>query len=350
MGLYRRPGSPWWWWSFTIDGHRVRGSTRTRDKSEARHIAETARAQLVRTALTGARPEATLDQALGRYWTEHASRLPSASTIMIYGDHFEAVLGKNMLLSKIDDAAIARYVAKRRAKVSDSTVNRELSIFRAVLRMAARRWKWAVSEIDWQQHRSAEPDHRTRYLTVKEADALIAAAAKHLRPAIVTALFTGLRLGNVMRLDWSHVNMAERLITVRVKSRKPGGKVHSVPIAAPLLVELANLNPKEIGPVFTFKGKPVLKMRTAFASALRRAGIADFKWHDLRHTCASWMIQRGVPLAQVREILGHTDIRLTMRYSHLDPGAARQAVETIGAGLDLGTPRSQAKPRKSAKR
>jgi integrase len=133
-----------------------------------------------------------------------------------------------------------------------------------------------------------------------------------------------------MALDWADVDLRQRLITVRVKSRKPGGKVLTVPIATALLAELALLGAADSGPVFVYRGRPVAKMRRAFSNALRAAGIADFHWHDLRHTAASWMVQNGVPLAVVRDILGHSDIKLTSRYAHVAPSQKRDAVEAIG--------------------
>jgi integrase len=212
----------------------------------------------------------------------------------------------------------------------NSTVNRELGLLRAVMERARKLWNLDVADVNWKLHRLPEADHRTRYLTAEEADRLLACAAPHLRPPIMCALFSGLRLANVMALDWSDVDLRARLITVRVKSRRPGGKVLTVPIAAPLLAELALLGAADAGPVFVYRGRPVLKMRRAFASALRAAGIADFHWHDLRHTSASWMVQRGVPLAVVRDILGHSDIKLTARYAHVAPSQKREAVEAIG--------------------
>jgi integrase len=136
---------------------------------------------------------------------------------------------------------------------------------------------------------------------------------------LIAAICTGLRAQNVIRLDWSETGMFARVITVRVKSKKPGGRVLTVPIAQPLFVVLANLGPRDAGRVFLYRGRPIkTDTRHAFLIALRKAGIdAHYTWHDLRHTAASWMRQRKVPIDVIREILGHTDIKSTMRYAHI---------------------------------
>lgn len=367
--LYRRTESPCWWVSFSAGGHRVRRSLRTDDRQTADELA----AGLYRNALTGettgAKPSLTLDHALSRYVAEHARYLPSAVTIKHQGKALVRIIGRTTALGRIDDGGVAAFVAKRRGeraarghgrrgsrrmdrRVSNSTVNREVGLLRAVMERARKLWKLDVADVNWKLHRLQEADHRTRYLTVEEADRLIDAAKPHLRPALITALYTALRLGNVMALDWADVDLRARLITVRVKSRKPGGKVLTVPIATALVGVLAVLGVADSGPVFTYRGRPVAKMRRAFSNALRAAGIADFHWHDLRHTAASWMVQNGVPLAVVRDILGHSDIKLTSRYAHVAPAQKRDAVEAIGdhwrpaVGTKLAQSRTRAKARR----
>jgi integrase len=227
--------------------------------------------------------------------------------------------------------AAARPKGKARDKlISGASVNRELHFLRAVVNRARKVWKADVAEINWTLHRLQESAGVERFLTPDEADTLLDSAAPHLRPVIITSLYTGLRLRNVIDLDWSEVDMPRRMLTVRIgKKRVPGGAPHSIPIAGPLLATLGTLGPKDAGPVFTFEGKPVTSMRTAFRAACRRAGIHNFRWHDMRHTAASWMIDRGIGLDLVQKILGHSDIRLTLRYAHRNQDAQRKAVEAI---------------------
>jgi integrase len=214
-------------------------------------------------------------------------------------------------------------------------------VLRALLNVARHKWKVATADVDWRAHKLSEPEPVERFLTAAEADALLAASAPHMRAIIACALYTGLRRGNVVGLDWSQVDLVARLITVHGKSRKPGGKKIVVPIAAPLLVLFGNLTPRDHGPVFAYQApmrrngvvpapRTIADVKTAFRAACRRAGLTGLRFHDLRHTAASWMVQEGVPLDVVQRILGHTDIKLTQRYAHRSPDAQRQAVEAIG--------------------
>jgi integrase len=152
-----------------------------------------------------------------------------------------------------------------------------------------------------------------------------------MKAPLITAICTGLRAQNVMQLDWSEIDMQARMITVRIKSKKPRGRELSIPIAQPLFLELANLGPKDAGRVFMYRGRPIkTDVRHAWLTALKKAKIAThYTWHDLRHTAASWMRQRKVPIDIVQKILGHTDIKSTMRYAHIGEESHLEAVTAI---------------------
>lgn len=330
---YARPDTPNRYYDFTVKGRRFRGSCETDDEATAEIVAAKIRSDALLRGLTGRRPTVPLDAALGRYWLEHAQHLASSATIKIQGANLLAIMAKATPLDELVDADVAAFAARRRAKVSNSTVNRELTLLRAVLRMARDRWGYAVAGINWKAHWLREPEGRTRYLTPEEAQRLIAAAAKHIRPAIVLSLATGIRLANCVGLDWSMVDLRNRVITLRVKSRLPGGKVLTVPLSEAALVALANHRPREAGPVFTWRGRAIQRWRRAFRTAMRRAKIQNFRWHDIRHTTASWMVQSGVPLDTVRDTLGHARIETTMRYAHREVTAQRAAVDVIASQI-----------------
>jgi integrase len=282
------------------------------------------------------------------------------------------ILKKQTALSGIDDAAVANYVARRRGEhsrrgkssrkgrgsiekatlVSNATVNREVELLRRVMNKATKDWQCAIGTVDWQRHLLEESEGNTRWLTIDQVERVLAASPKHLRPVIVAAICTGLRSQNVIQLDWREVDLKARRILTRIKSRKPGGKVLIVPIAQPLLVELANLGPREEGRVFLFRGRPIkTDVRRAFLTALKKAKVpGKFTWHDLRHTAASWMRQRKVPIETVKEILGHSDIKLTMRYAHIGEESHVEAVDAIAEVFSRigGTPVAQLELKKAA--
>ena len=305
--------------------------------------------------ITGEKQTITLDAALGQYVVEHARYLPSLQTIRYQAKSLLRLIGKQVLLATIDDSTISRFVARRRGErakrgrssrkntgsvqmdrlVNNATVNRELGLLRTVMIRGRDSWKYDVGTVDWKRHRLLESDSRTRWLTPEQATLVMNVAAPHLRGPLLASLCTGLRASNVMRLDWSEIDLQQRAITVRVKSKRPGGKLLILPIAQPLLVLLANLSPKSDGRVFLYRGRPIkTDVRRAFLTALKRAKIqGKFTWHDLRHTAASWMVQRGVPLTTVKEVLGHSDIKLTQRYAHAGDQQIAEAVGVLGSTL-----------------
>lgn len=353
MSLYRRPDSPFWHYDVTVNGRRFRGSTGEVSR-EAAKLAEADRRRGHAAEVARGDRRLTLNAAAARYWAEHAHRLPSAGTLDLWVRTLLAGLGKETPLEALTDDQLATYVARRRATVANATVNRELATLRAIVRMARDRWGAPVPGLNWRAHWQREAAPRARYLTTAEAAKLLAAAAPHLKPAIELSLLTGIRLSNCVRLDWSEVDLEARALNLaRVKSMHDGGRGHTVPLCAPAVVLLANLAAadKRTGRVFTLKGKPLKTWRTAWRAAKRRAGVADFRWHDLRHTAASWMVQAGVPLEVVRRILGHADIATTLRYAHHADDAGRAAVAQLGqalAGVAISAPSNDAEKRDTA--
>ena len=243
---------------------------------------------------------------------------------------------------------VAAYVVWRRTMldekgertVSDSTINRELAALRTMLQIAADKWEAEVGYVNFREHMLREPEARTTWITCEQAEKLIDKADTHLKPIIRFALLTGLRLSNITNLKWKDVQLDDKEMSFRIKSNIPGGKLLILPITDAIEVLLKTLRKRPMyknrravkneagdpviyitGPedyVFTYKGEHVERFSKSFASACHSAGIKDFRFHDLRHTAASWMVQSGVPIDLVKEILGHTQITTTMKYAHRD--------------------------------
>jgi integrase len=339
---FRRPNSPYWHYDFIVRGRRFQGSTQTEQRPIAEAIVAKIRADAVLQSALGQKPRLTVDEAFIKYWAEDACRLPTADDIERGLKKLTAI--GNIGLHEINDGVVSAYVSKRRAErivlrngergdrlVSPGTVNRETDLLRAVVNLAQRRWGVEVGSVDWRAHRLREPAPRDRYLTPDEADRLLIESAPHLKGPILFALYTGARLGNIVGLDWSQIDMKGRTVRFRQKSKLPGGKPHTVPLAEPLWLCLANLGPRDKGPVWLYRGRPLKDFNDAFRSACRRARIEGFTFHGLRHTAATWMRRQRIPLELVKEILGHADIRTTMRYAHQDTGERIEAVEALVA-------------------
>jgi integrase len=149
--------------------------------------------------------------------------------------------------------------------------------------------------------------------------------ADHLTPAILLSTNTGLRRGELLALRWADVDLAGRQLTVRASGTKSGQTRH-VPLNTEALTVLKRWRRQSNGPrVFAVD----TSFKTAWASLLKQAKIESFRWHDLRHHFGSRLVQSGVPLNTVRELLGHQSIAMTLRYAHLADGDKASAVEKL---------------------
>lgn len=327
MSIVERKDSPYKWYDFTVNGHRFRGSTETADLALAKSIEAKLRSDAVQSTQFGApRERIALDALLGRYWLDYARYLKSGqSAVRSHCRHILRHLGGERMLHDIQDADVSALKSKLREQMSDSTVNRVLSTLRKIVNVATDEWGYEGPHVRIKKHMLIEPEARTRWLTPSQADRLIEVAAEHLKGPIRFALLTGVRLANILTLTWDQVDLAHGEIEFRIKSSIPGGKRLVLPVTPELRLLLESCGPRDHGLVFLrhFKDKnrrpePIKKFRRSFKTACDRAGIRDFRFHDLRHTAATWMVQRGVPLDLVQDVLGHTDIATTKKYAHRD--------------------------------
>ena len=222
----------------------------------------------------------------------------------------------DVCLDAIDRDLINR-ITRARIKdgVSNASVNRTLEILRAILRQAAFDWEWI--ERAPKVRMLPEPKKRIRWLTREEADRLLAELPAHLQATARFTLATGLRERNVTGLEWSQVDLSRRMAWIhpdQAKARKP----ITVPLNDDAVVVLRGERGKHAVRVFTFRGRPIDTAHgNAWRKALKRAGIENFRWHDLRHTWASWHVQNGTPLNVLLELGGWSSYEMVQRYAHL---------------------------------
>ena len=253
-------------------------------------------------------------------------------------------------LADISPFALEGYKRERLEKGVKVGVNRELAALRKLYNQMIE-WGKAVDNPVRKVKRLKEPEGRTRWLTVEEIGRLVAACNPYVRPAVVSTLNTGVRRQELLGLKVADLDFARRILTLQAAFTKNGER-RSIPMNATLT---ETLRPLIIGKALdaavfeSRKGEPYRSLRTAFATACRKAGITDFRWHDLRHTYASHLVMAGVDLATVKELLGHKSIEMTLRYSHLSQDHKRQAVDRLAEKLALGvspdfTPQSEKAP------
>jgi len=245
------------------------------------------------------------------------------------------------------------YIAKRvNAKVSNSTINRELSLLSSSIKYVNKQYDWGIENI-CAGGRLPEQRKSFRWLKEAEATALINAAATSpkaigLADFITVSLHTGMRChellfdiveGVEVGLTWDRVDFQHNLLYLESEHQK-NGTISSVPlnsIAREALLSRARFRSKHCpGARYVFcdrNGNGIKSMKKSFATACKNAGIGKVRIHDLRHTCASWLVQRGVPIVKVKELLRHADIATTMRYAHLAPSDSREAVSVLESRL-----------------
>jgi integrase len=248
------------------------------------------------------------------------------------------------LVSEIDQNTIDEIVEKRFRDAKPGTIVRGLiGPLSQVLNFAARR-KWCDSP---KFERPKFDDRRSRWARPDEVVRLLAASHR-LRPLIVFLLLSGARLSEALRLDWDDVDLSARWMVFRnTKRKKRGedqpGEDRGVPIHPQLVTELANLPGERTGAVFkSHLGKAYAvaqrqgggQIKTGWAMTLRRAGIADLRVHDLRHTFATRLWQTGCDEQLRDEIMGHASTRMGRRYAHVPRPELIAAIDRLPP-LDL---------------
>jgi integrase len=147
----------------------------------------------------------------------------------------------------------------------------------------------------------------------------------YLKDIVITALQTGMRKGEILNLKWSNIDFTFNFIEI-LESKS--GKSRKIPISDKLLIVLTSI-PKTSEYVFTLNGNKIGDIKKCWDTVIKKSGIKNFRFHDLRHTAATRMVEKGIDLAVVKEILGHADISTTMRYAHAVPERKKQAIDVL---------------------
>ena len=223
---------------------------------------------------------------------------------------------------------------------SPATVNRFLASLGAVMARAHRDWHWIQQNPMAAVAKLREPKGRTRYLSdepdsrgTTELERLLAACRSSESPdlylAVMMAITTGGRRNEVLGLTWDAVDLDAGTVTLSGQKTKTPRTVALVPEVAELLRPRRGIGQALVFPSPADPSRPA-DMRSAWETALRRAGIEDFRWHDLRHTAASYMAMSGASLPEIAGVLGHKTLQMVGRYSHLSPAAVAEASRKIG--------------------
>ena len=233
-------------------------------------------------------------------------------------------------LSSITPHSLSRYIRKRKDDgMSEVTINRELAFLKNLFTVAIEWGKTTENPVK-KVRLFHEDNGRTRFLTEEEEELLLAESKPHIYRVILTAIHTGMRKSELLSLTWGKVNFDHRIITVESAYAK-SKETRSVPMSSRLTETLLPIRIADPNaPVFlNSQGGPYRDISRSFNSAVKRAGIQDFTFHDLRHTFASRLVMRGVDLTTVKELMGHKHINMTLRYAHLSPGHKHSAIAVL---------------------
>ncbi|WP_256207602.1 tyrosine-type recombinase/integrase [Nitrosomonas marina] len=296
-------------------GERIRCSAATEDKNQAQEFHDKLKAEAWRVAKVGEKPKYTWDEAAYKWLmeTQHKkTQHDDASKISWLQQFF-----RGKYLHEITREEIARIGELKLKTTTPATANRLLALIRSIFRRAALEWEWIDKVPTIKLYR--EPKRRIRYLSIEEANKLLQELPVHLADIVQFSLATGLRRANVTKLEWSQVDMQRNVAWIHGDQAKAGKPIH-VSLNSTAMDVLARQIGKHSKTVFTYKGLPINQVNTrAWRKALKRAGIEDFRWHDLRHTWASWLTQNGVPLNVIQEMGAWESAEMVRRYAHLAP-------------------------------
>jgi integrase len=224
---------------------------------------------------------------------------------------------------------------KETDKRSNATVNRYLAALSSAFGIAVKEWQWINENPMRRVSKLKEPGGRVRYLTDEERERLLAACKDsvnpHLYMAVVLALSTGARQQEIWGLRWSEVHLDRGLITF---TETKNDEFRSVPLeghARELLLEHYKIRRIGTDLVFPSKKNPVVRhdFRDPWNKVLVVAEVENFRWHDLRHSCASYLAMNGVPMLTIAEILGHKTLSMVQRYTHLSTEHLKEAVSDM---------------------
>ena len=334
MPLYRRKDSPYWWVKLAVKSQKpIQQSTGTANKQLAKEYEAKLNNDLWQQTRLGLKPKHYWEEAVIRYLDETMHNKSRESDIV----HFKW-LDKHLAgryLDEFNRTLIDRMTSIRKKEgVSNATVNRCMGLVSRVLHRAALDWEWLDKPV--KVRKLPEPKIRIRFLKPEQATKLISELPLHLAAMTSFSLATGLRKSNVTGLLWSQIDLARKTAWVHADQAK-GGKPIAVPLSDDALRVIREQRFKHPTHVFTYRSKPVHQVNgKAWHAALKRAGITDFRWHDLRHTWASWHVQNGTPLAVLKELGGWSDIKMVMKYAHLSSEHLAKYVDNVSIMNETG--------------
>jgi integrase len=315
------------YWAYVwVDGVRHAKSTGTGQRRQAEAIERQFQEELnlKRHQLPQLDPQMTFGALAARFLADSAPKPYHIDRLKLllpyFGDTPIGRITKNLTRQYRQDR-------HREKKLTETTINRDLEVLRHIL-------FWAVDEglltVNPLSRMRLERERRKRraVLNLTEEIPLLEAASPHLRKIIVCALDTGMRRGEILSQRWEDVDFARELLFV-THSKTPEGEAREIPLTRRLFDLLWEQREND-GLIFTFKDKPLFRIKTAWKGALRRAGIRHYRFHDLRHTFNTRLMEAGVMQEVRKALMGHSSGEdVHSMYTHVELPAKRKAIRKL---------------------
>ncbi len=340
--MFKRGGV--WWTCIRYRGKKIQRSLETTDKKLAQAIEAKVRTEIIEGKYfeKSIGDSKTFTDMIEKFMREHAPNVSSnmqksyASSLK----HLSPYFGERKLL-EITVKKISEYKVLRKTEgAKPSTINRELAMLSKAFNLAFKEWEWIKENPLSKIPKEKEDNERDRWLTEDEEKRLLENSPHWLRDIIIFDLHTGLRQDELLSLQWNRVNLLRRVIIIQ---ETKSGKPRTIPlnqVAFDILTEKSKIMNIKNDLVFSSSVCKKIdrhNLRRAFNIAREKAGIQDFHFHDLRHTFATRLAQKGIDIYKISKLLGHHDIRMTQRYSHHCPDSLRDGVQILEVDYYLTT-------------
>ena len=326
MGLIIRNGV--YYVKVERDGRRIVRTTGSREEEAAQEFHDRFVADLWREQKLGDKPKYTWGEAVARWLSENQGKKAIVTDKLRLSWLSKAIGAKKPIISITNEAVERLLGAKLKEKwqgrpISAATANRTMAALSTVLH-SARKWGW-LDTVPYIRHLE-EKKKRTTFLDRDELTRLIAELPQNIAEIAAFAVLTGLRENNILGLQWRDVDLARGLCWVHSDEAK-GGKNISVPLSgdAVSVLQMRIGHSQPFGPLTRVSNHPWYEAR-------KRAGLPRLRFHDLRHTWASWHTMNGTPKSVLQELGGWADARMVDRYSHLSIGFVAQYVSNGAPG------------------
>lgn len=324
MSLWKR-GKVYWAY-FYVNGVRRQYSTGTTNRRKAEAILQKLKEEAndSRFQMVEADPNITFGEIATRFVASGIAQphhLYHLKILLPYFARYPVIrMTKNLTLE-------FRKYRRRGKALKESTLNRDLSVLRHIL-------YWAVDEHLIlanplaRLHMERERKTRRQVMSVSEEEKLLATTMDHLRPMIIAALDTGMRRGEITHQLWQDIDLSRKLLYV-TQSKTPEGEMREIPLTSRFADLLSGMR-RDHGLVFTYKEDPVRIIKRSWKSALRRAGVRHMRFHDLRHTFNTRLMEAGV-IQEVRmALMGHSSGHsVHSTYTHVELPIKRQAIARL---------------------